>query len=393
MRTGMFFLSSTLLVIPFMSGCQSSVPTTAVSSVPAVAPGESSGLASPNPPLPALQTEMSVRDIPVPVPVGWRMQSQDGGGSGSETTWTDPTDQHSWVKESDGMSLGGWFETDGVSGSISPAQMLPSNATITQLSKGLYTYVYTDSTNPYPINGVWMAGVDKDDAALGFTQLEVSLPQTSPLTNQIIQQFIPLTEEEYRKYGAVNFPPASSIASQSAPASPTGTGSASATVTTITLQVSGCDGCSVGVVRALSSPSQAKPPTPDFWTGPTGEVVNGIVTIQVPTAYTQGLSFSVAAPWEGNTGAQTNIVLGDSSAGGATVGPSEAKSRKEATACWAGTSAAEVVIPITVVKTILSGIGGPATAALAWASPTVPTIGPLNQTVKGTLGNQDAYYC
>jgi hypothetical protein len=50
-------------------------------------------------------------------------------------------------------------------------------------------------------------------------------------------------------------------------------------------------------------------------------------------------------------------------------------------------------IRVSVARVKVPGYTGPATAALAWANPSVSTTGPLGSTEKGTLGNQDAYYC
>lgn len=163
--------------------------------------------------------------------------------------------------------------------------------------------------------------------------------------------------------------------------------------TTVTLQVQGCDGCTIGIVRALSADGNVTPKKPRYWDGGSATVVGGKVVFTVPTAYTPGISFTISAPWEGDTGAVSNIVLGDGSAAGKTLTTMQAKARKKATACWAGTSGPKATIRVSVAKATVQGYGGPAVAALAWATPSVPTVGPLNSTYKGTLGNQDAYYC
>jgi hypothetical protein len=104
------------------------------------------------------------------------------------------------------------------------------------------------------------------------------------------------------------------------------------------------------------------------------------------------MSFTISAPWEGNTGSVSNIVLGGGAPGGR-VPVDEAKTRRQATACWAGTTRTKAVIQVSVARVTVEGCEGPTKAALAWASPTVPTIGPLDSTSKGGLGNQDAYFC
>lgn len=171
-----------------------------------------------------------------------------------------------------------------------------------------------------------------------------------------------------------------------APASATGT-------TEVTLVVRGCEGCTVGMVRALSTDGNVKPSRPQFWEGGSAKVSNGRVAFSIPTDITSGVSFTISAPWEGNTGRVSNIILGDGAQGGQRLTATQAKDRRRATACWAGTSAAMVTIRVSVARVKVQGIGGPATAALVWANPSVSTTGPLDSTEKGTLGNQDAYYC
>ena len=163
--------------------------------------------------------------------------------------------------------------------------------------------------------------------------------------------------------------------------------------TTVTLVVAGCDGCTVGMQRAINTNSTITPHRPTYWNGRKAKVTAGRVTFSVPSAYTAGMTFTISTPWEGGTGFVANIVLGDSTTGGKPVSVTKAKSRKMATACWAGTSSATATIRVRVTRVTVEGYNEPATAPLAWASPTVPTVGPLDKTFSGTMGNQEAYYC
>lgn len=171
------------------------------------------------------------------------------------------------------------------------------------------------------------------------------------------------------------------------------TPASAADMTEVTLIVPGCEGCTVGMVRALSADGNVQPSRPQYWEGGTAKVTNDRVSFSIPKGITAGVSFTISAPWEGNTGSVSNIVLGAGPVGGKGLSALQAKSRKRATACWAGTSESAVTIRVSVARVKVGGYDGPATAALAWASPTVPTTGPLNSTYKGRLGNQDAYYC
>ena len=172
----------------------------------------------------------------------------------------------------------------------------------------------------------------------------------------------------------------------------TGSAHAASPSTTITLKVTGCEGCTIGVQRAITggNPSKITPATPAFWEGTPVKVKSGVATLKVPTANTSGMSFTITAPWESGTNSVSNIVLGSARPAGSTVTSSQQAKTTQATACWAGTAKTSVTIKVQVVKASLSG---GAIAASAWATPTVATVGPLQDSTKGTLGNQEAFYC
>lgn len=175
------------------------------------------------------------------------------------------------------------------------------------------------------------------------------------------------------------------------------TSSASA-MTRIVLKVKHCDGCTIGTQRALDSDTSVRPRHPRYWTGPSGTVRHGRVVLLVPTARTSGLSFTIDAPWADNvTDAATNVVLGYPGRPARTpVSKHAARHAGVATACWAGTARDTIRIKIRVAKVrgpILGG-GGRGVTPIAWANPTAHTVpGTATSTWKGTLGNQDAYYC
>ena len=171
----------------------------------------------------------------------------------------------------------------------------------------------------------------------------------------------------------------------------TGPAHAASPTTTITLKVTGCEGCMVGAQRAITggNPSKITPATPTFWEGTPVKVKSGVATLKVPTVNTSGMSFTITAPWQ-TANFVSNIVLGSARPAGSTVTSSQQAATTQATACWAGTAKTAVTIKVQVVKASLSG---GATAASAWATPTVATVGALADTTKGTLGNQEAFYC
>lgn len=183
---------------------------------------------------------------------------------------------------------------------------------------------------------------------------------------------------------------------------------AAAPQTTIKIFVSGCEGCTIGWQRALASDTTVAPGKPNFLAGEQSKVSGGQVTFTIPTKLTQGVSFTITAPWEGDLDYVTNIVLGSDSLTGLSAAPagtkvstSQAKQRQEGSPCWQGTTKAKAVINVSVAKISAAGVDGKAKAPLAWASPTVATIlpganggdsSPVSLT-NGTTGNQEAFYC
>lgn len=171
-------------------------------------------------------------------------------------------------------------------------------------------------------------------------------------------------------------------------------GDTAATRTAVRFVVTGCDGCTIGAQRAVDPGSLVRPAKPSFWNGPKAIVRNGVAVLVVPTAYTQGMSFWLRAPWEGGTGAVTNIVLGSKGhPEGTRVTAAQAKKVTRATACWVGTTAARVRIPVQVTRITVQGTPDLATAALAWANPTVGAIGVWGKAYHGWIANQEAWYC
>jgi len=184
-------------------------------------------------------------------------------------------------------------------------------------------------------------------------------------------------------------------------------------MTKIRILVSDCEGCTIGLERALATGSIVTPAKPRFYTAKgTGKVSGGKVVFTVPTAVTPGMSLTIAAPWQGSFDNQMNVVLSgwnsDTSApfigGGDKVSTAQAKKRKLGSSCWAGTTKSKATIRISVAKIEYPGLGKPkrVTAPLSWASPTKKTITPygngsdgkdMGKLFKGTSGNQEVFYC
>lgn len=136
--------------------------------------------------------------------------------------------------------------------------------------------------------------------------------------------------------------------------------------TTITVKVIGCDGCTVRPFAALQVQSGDQPYVD--WHGKKQAVRNGVVRFTIPTAYTDGMSLQVTAPWE---------------TGSAGYVPMAALSKKGY--CWRGTSNASARIRLIVKKKSVQGMGGPAVIPNAYLSS-------LRQP-KSPPGHQDLPYC
>ncbi len=160
--------------------------------------------------------------------------------------------------------------------------------------------------------------------------------------------------------------------------------------TSLTLVVRGCDRCSVQLVHAIDGEAE------HVWTshrrrvGPDHRLV-----FHVLTSRTHGLSFVLDAPWAGNTGAVPNMVT--RYAGhrvGTVVHRPGARHARRAEGCWAGTGAGAARLTFRVDRVRVRTVDGHrAKAPLAYSRHTLPSWQPMVRTYRGTIGNQDAFYC
>jgi len=171
------------------------VLATGIPGVASAEPGSAPGAAS-RVTVSDLVLRESVRGPHVLVPRTWGMKSVDGGGSGSSSTWTNPRAKSQWVALFTGVEVGGWFELDGVSGSIDPSGFFPSNAKVTRLSRTMWTYTYAGKPGKSQklVRGAWFAQLDGGDP-MGYLQVEVSMDAASQAAaRRIITDFV-------RRYG------------------------------------------------------------------------------------------------------------------------------------------------------------------------------------------------
>ena len=180
-----------LVVVMLLTGCSfaGAGPVPSVSAVNVSQPASPS--AAPIEVL-RLKSQESVRGADVLVPAGWSMDGTDGGGSGSMSVWTDPANEGSWIAVWDGMELGAWLETDGVTGSVDPSAMLPEGAEVVRESRTVFRYSYSNPLTGLIVRGAWIAGVDEvSGQADGYERVEVSLPvEQDSVVEEILGAFI-----------------------------------------------------------------------------------------------------------------------------------------------------------------------------------------------------------
>jgi hypothetical protein len=160
--------------------------------------------------------------------------------------------------------------------------------------------------------------------------------------------------------------------------------------TQLTVVLRGCDRCSVQLQHAIDGAGDTVWTSRSQTAGPDHEV-----TFRVPTRLTHGLSFVFHAPWEGGTGAVPNVVTRYAGqAVGHSVDRDAARHARRAEGCWAGTTADAARLTFQVDRVRTRTVDGhPTRSPLVYSARTLPSWKPLVKTYKGTIGNQDAFYC
>ncbi len=161
--------------------------------------------------------------------------------------------------------------------------------------------------------------------------------------------------------------------------------------TTLTMSVSGCEGCTI-------TPSQYRTGMKTPWSGAGVKVIDGVATLVVPTANTNGMTFAIDATWKVEINAQPLIVFQYKGAPvGGVVTKADATSYKRASACWSGTSAPTADIAVTVRRVWMPAFppkhGRRTQVPLAWVTPTPKAPGGFEQAYKGVLATQDVGVC
>jgi hypothetical protein len=159
--------------------------------------------------------------------------------------------------------------------------------------------------------------------------------------------------------------------------------------TALHLHFTGCDSCSVQLQTALNGKLHV-------WTSkqrPIGSDHTAVFHLR--TSLTKGLSFVIRAPWEGNTGAVENIVTRYSGhAVDSAISRDVARHAKQAEGCWAGTRLDSVRLDFHVARVAAKTLDGkPTHIPLTYATHSMSSWKPMVKTYRGTIGNQDAFYC
>jgi hypothetical protein len=159
--------------------------------------------------------------------------------------------------------------------------------------------------------------------------------------------------------------------------------------TRLHVHVTGCDRCSVTLQHAVSGRLFV-------WTSKPQRVGHDeVARFRVRTSRTAGLSFVLHAPWEGNTGGVPNIVTRYAGAVvDSQVTRDRARHASRATGCWAGTTSPVARLHFHVARVAGRTLDGrPTRIPLAYAVRSMPSWKPMGKTYRGTIGNQDAFYC
>jgi hypothetical protein len=158
--------------------------------------------------------------------------------------------------------------------------------------------------------------------------------------------------------------------------------------THLTLKVTGCEGCHIGLTQALDGRRKV-------WQAKGRTVKDGTASWNIPTSRTHGLSITVIAPWDGGAGYVPTVAFRYAGERvGAPVTNAIAKRKHRASACWAGTTSDAATLPITVVHARSTNPpGDPIRTPRAFTSVTQDWETPMERAWHGISGTQDATYC
>ncbi len=172
-----------------------------------------------------------------------------------------------------------------------------------------------------------------------------------------------------------------STSSASAGPSPETAGAAR---TKVILDVTDCDGCTIGLIRSRRNGSVA-------YDSPTKTVRNGRVTFTTPTRHTRGLLAIVQVPEDDEPALMVGFRYGGNPVG-SRVGVRKVARATTGFPCWAGTSRSRVKLPIRVHHFVPES-DGEQPFYTAWATKTQRTYPTKVETFGGSMPTFDVLPC
>ena len=161
--------------------------------------------------------------------------------------------------------------------------------------------------------------------------------------------------------------------------------------TTLTFAMPGCDGCEVQLYQGREGKD---PERPTAWISKEKKVADGEVRYRIQSRHTPGMSMTVLAPWEGQTGYLTTVAFRyDHEQVGEEVSFREARSKKKASACWEGTRRDAVTIPVVVREVMVQGVRKRVKGSIAYLPTTQAWLPPMRKVRRGVLGSQEINNC
>jgi len=161
--------------------------------------------------------------------------------------------------------------------------------------------------------------------------------------------------------------------------------------TRLTFTVADCEGCEIRLYNARST---LDADVVHVWESRSRTVTDGTVTFRVASRRTWGLSATVVAPWEGQTGYLATVAwryngehVGD------VVTLEEAVTKTKASACWEGTRRPRLRIPLVVEEVEVDGVHGRVPGTIAFVPTTQSWLPPMREVRDGVLGSQDVSVC
>lgn len=160
--------------------------------------------------------------------------------------------------------------------------------------------------------------------------------------------------------------------------------------TRLTFTVDDCEGCEIQLVNAL----QTRRTDVQVWSTKVREVRDGKVTFRVPTKNTSGMSATVRAPWEGQTGYATTVAWRyNGERVGDPITLEEAVTKRRASACWEGVRRRAVTVPLVVEQVEVDGVRARVPGSIAFVPTTEGWQKPMREVWDGVLGSQDVNIC